>query len=138
MGVMEKCTFCVQRIRQVKSAFKDGGNFTRTVPSEVWESVPACVEACPSQALTFGNLKDENSKVSKAKKSGRAYWPLADLNTFPAVTYLAKASFHDDPQSHHGGGHAGEQGGGHEAKAGHEAGGAAGHGNPAKETPSGH
>ncbi|HMV65697.1 MAG TPA: 4Fe-4S dicluster domain-containing protein [Myxococcota bacterium] len=121
MGVMEKCTFCVQRIRQVKSAFKDGGNFTRVVPSEVWESVPACVEACPSQALTFGNLKDENSKVSKARKSARAYWPLEDLNTFPAVTYLAKASFHDDPQAHHGGGH----------EAGHEAA-SEGHGsNPA-------
>jgi molybdopterin-containing oxidoreductase family iron-sulfur binding subunit len=111
MGVMEKCTFCVQRIRSVKSAFKNDGNFTRTVPSEVWESVPACVEACPSQALVFGNLKDEKSKVSMSRKSGRTYEPLGDLNVFSAVNYLAKANFHDDPSAHHGGGHGGAAGG---------------------------
>lgn len=122
-GVMEKCTFCVQRLRATKAAFKEGGNFTRTVPSEVWDSVPACVEACPSQALTFGNIKDEESKVGKARKSPRAYWPLEDLNVFSAVTYLAKASFHDDPSAHHGGGH-GEAG--HEAKSEHAGGEAAG------------
>jgi molybdopterin-containing oxidoreductase family iron-sulfur binding subunit len=110
MGVMEKCTFCVQRLRQTKSAYKDGGNFTRTVPHEVWEQVPACAEACPSQALTFGNLNDAESKVAKAKKSGRFYQPLADLNVFSAVNYLAKANFHDDPMSHHGGGHGGGHG----------------------------
>jgi Fe-S-cluster-containing dehydrogenase component/anaerobic selenocysteine-containing dehydrogenase len=127
VGVMEKCTFCVQRLRSTKAAYKDGGNFTRAVPHEVWESVPACVEACPSQALTFGNLKDEESKVSSAKRSPRAYWPLEDLNVFSAVTYLAKASFHDDPSAHHGGGHGGAS---HEAKG--EAGGAAAGGHAAE------
>jgi Fe-S-cluster-containing dehydrogenase component/anaerobic selenocysteine-containing dehydrogenase len=105
MGVMEKCTFCVQRIRQVKSAYRSGGNFTRTVPNEALEQLPACVEACPSQALTFGNLKDEQSVVASSRKSARSYELLPDLNFFPAINYLAKASFHHDPTLHHGGGH---------------------------------
>jgi molybdopterin-containing oxidoreductase family iron-sulfur binding subunit len=110
MGVMEKCTFCIQRIRQVKSAYKDGGNFSAVVPSEVWDQVPACAEACPSQAIWFGNLNDEESNVSKSRLSGRTYEPLGDLNVMSAVNYLAKANFHHDPSAHHGGGH----GGGHD------------------------
>lgn len=113
MGVMEKCTFCVQRIRQVKSAFKDGGNFTAVVPSDVWEQVPACAEACPSQALTFGNLKEEGAVVHETKKSGRYYQPLGDLNVFSAVNYLAKANFHIEPPAHHGAGSHGEHADGH-------------------------
>jgi Fe-S-cluster-containing dehydrogenase component/anaerobic selenocysteine-containing dehydrogenase len=116
MGVMEKCTFCVQRIRQVKSAYRDGGHFNATVPSEVWEQVPACVEACPSQALTFGNLNDENGKVAKSRQSGRTYEPLGDLNVFSAVNYLAKANFHFDPTTaHHAGPGAGAHGDEHAA-----------------------
>lgn len=102
MGVMEKCTFCVQRLRQVKSAWKDREGVKATVPSEVWEQVPACAEACPSQAITFGNLRDVESKVSQQTKSGRAYQPLAELNVRSAVTYLAKANFHVEAP-HHGG-----------------------------------
>ncbi len=122
MGVMEKCTFCVQRLRQTKSAYKDGGNFTAKVPSEAWEQVPACVEACPSQAMVFGNLNDAEAKVATAKKSGRAYWPLDELNVHSAVTYLAKANFHVDPTAHHGGGHDGDHAGEHADADGHEMG----------------
>ncbi len=101
MGVMEKCTFCVQRIRRAKSAYRDRG-FTRPVPDQVLEQLPACAEACPSQAITFGNLNDEESGPSKARKSPRTYEPIADVNTYPAVNYLARASFHFELE-HHGG-----------------------------------
>jgi Fe-S-cluster-containing dehydrogenase component/anaerobic selenocysteine-containing dehydrogenase len=115
MGVMEKCTFCVQRIRQVKSAFRDGGNFNATVPNEVLEQLPACAEACPSQALTFGNLNDESGKNALTRKSARNYEPLGDLNVFSAVNYLAKANFHYDPTAHHAGSHGGGHGDEHAA-----------------------
>lgn len=109
MGVMEKCTFCVQRIRRTKSAYRDQG-FLETVPDEALLQLPACAEACPSQALTFGNLVDEHSAVSKHRKSGRAYTPIAEINTFPAVNYLARASFHHDPAAGHGSAAAHEEG----------------------------
>jgi len=92
MGVMEKCTFCVQRIRRTKSAYRDKG-FTNTVPDEALRQLPACADACPSQALTFGNLLDPASIPATSRKSGRSYFPIADTNTFPAVNYLAHASF---------------------------------------------
>jgi Fe-S-cluster-containing dehydrogenase component/anaerobic selenocysteine-containing dehydrogenase len=103
MGVMEKCTFCVQRIRDVKSAYRDAG-FNNKVPDQVLEQLPACAEVCPSQALSFGNLNNEDSAPSKGRKSGRNFEALAELNVMPAVQYLAKGSFHHNP-SHHGGGH---------------------------------
>ena len=131
MGVMEKCTFCVQRIRQVKSAYKDGGNFRATVPDAALAQLPACAEACPSQALTFGNLNDPKSAPSTGRTSARHYEPLADLNVFSAITYLAKANFHK-PLPSHGGGHGGDHAAGHDhdaAGADHDHGGhdAAGH-----------
>ncbi|MEQ1503495.1 MAG: 4Fe-4S dicluster domain-containing protein, partial [Myxococcota bacterium] len=101
MGVMEKCTFCVQRIRRTKSAYRDLG-FTNTVPDDALRQLPACAEACPSQAITFGNLVDPESVPAKTRKSGRSYLALADVNTFPAINYLARASFH--VQRHHAGG----------------------------------
>ncbi len=105
MGVMEKCTFCVQRIRATKSAWKDRHGLTAVVPDAELNKLPACVEACPSQAMTFGNLKDEASLISLARKSARTYEPLKDLNAMSAVNYLAKANFHADPTAdHHGGG----------------------------------
>lgn len=119
MGVMEKCTFCIQRIRRVKSAYRDmgvreNGNYNKTVPYEVWEQMPVCASACPSQAMTFGNLLADEAKVTKDRKSARAYTPLAELNTYPAINYLAKASYHKAPLAHggHGGDH-GAQGDGH-------------------------
>ncbi len=135
MGVMEKCTFCVQRIRQTKSAWKDQEGFSAVVPDEVWQNTPACVEACPSRALTFGNRNDEAAKVTQFAKSGRTYEPLQELNVRSAINYLAKANFHDDPTAgHHGGGHheaghdeahAAGAAHGHDAEGGHHE--AAGH-----------
>jgi Fe-S-cluster-containing dehydrogenase component/anaerobic selenocysteine-containing dehydrogenase len=119
MGVMEKCTFCVQRIRAVKSAYRNV-SFTTTVPDEALQRLPACAEACPSGALTFGNLNDEASAPTATRKSGRSYELFADLHTFPAVNYLGKASFHHTA-AHHGDAAADAGGGEHAAPAGAEA-----------------
>jgi anaerobic selenocysteine-containing dehydrogenase/Fe-S-cluster-containing dehydrogenase component len=85
LGVMEKCTMCIQRIvagkdhaRDEKRAVRDGDIQT------------ACQQTCPTQAITFGNLKDEGSTVSKLTHSPRAYHVLDELGTRPGVTYLRK------------------------------------------------
>jgi molybdopterin-containing oxidoreductase family iron-sulfur binding subunit len=85
-GVMEKCTFCVQRIHVARQAAKDAGR-----PIADGEVVPACAQACPAQAITFGNLRDPASRVSQAGDDAtRGYHALHVLNTRPAITYLAK------------------------------------------------
>ena len=101
MGVMEKCTFCVQRIRNVKDTYRDVG---QVAPDEALVNLPACVAACPSDALTFGNAKDPESTVSKMFNDERAYPRLAELNTKPGVRYLARIS-HSEVETGHGGGH---------------------------------
>jgi len=85
-GVMEKCTFCVQRIRQAKDHAKDDGR-RRIKDGEVQ---PACVQSCPTEALVFGDRKDADSKVSKSISDPRAYHVLEELNTLPSVVYLKK------------------------------------------------
>ncbi|MFK7928836.1 MAG: 4Fe-4S dicluster domain-containing protein [Myxococcota bacterium] len=122
MGVMEKCTFCVQRTRQMKTAYRDKG-FTEAVPDEALRQLPACAEACPTQALTFGNLNDEASVPAQTRKSTRSYVILSEFNTESAVNYLAKASFHVSEPHHgggHGGGHADTHGDDHAGDHGHE------------------
>jgi molybdopterin-containing oxidoreductase family iron-sulfur binding subunit len=88
-GVMEKCSFCIQRIESARQVAKDAGR-----PIADGEITPACVQTCPSQAITFGNLKDEASAASKLAREGqvRAYHALHALNTRPGVTYLAKVA----------------------------------------------
>jgi Fe-S-cluster-containing dehydrogenase component len=85
-GVMEKCTFCVQRIRQAKDHAKDDGR-RRVKDGEVQ---PACVQSCPTEALVFGDRKDVDSKVSKSITDPRAYHVLEELNTLPSIVYLKK------------------------------------------------
>jgi Fe-S-cluster-containing dehydrogenase component len=85
-GVMEKCTFCIQRIRMAKDKAKDDDG-RRVRDGEVQ---PACVQTCPSEALLFGNRKDPESRVSKKMKDPRAYSVLEELNTLPSVVYLKK------------------------------------------------
>ncbi len=83
-GVMEKCTYCVQRIQWGKiEAEKEG----RTLADG--EVVTACQSVCPTEAIVFGNINDPNSRVSKLKAEQRNYSLLADLNTQPRTTYLA-------------------------------------------------
>ncbi|MEO7986599.1 MAG: molybdopterin-dependent oxidoreductase [Gemmatimonadales bacterium] len=84
-GVMEKCTFCIQRIR--------GAQNTAAVESRPLvdgEFTTACAQACPSDAIIFGNVRDPKSRVVAAKLSPRGYHVLEETNVRPAVTYLAK------------------------------------------------
>jgi len=85
-GVMEKCTFCIQRIREAEmTALRENRNLRDG------EVIPACVQTCPTGVYTFGDLKDPNSKVSRIVQSDpRAYQVLAELNTKPAVIYLKR------------------------------------------------
>lgn len=82
-GVMEKCTFCVQRIRKARDHAKDNDRLIQD-----GEVVTACQQACPTSAITFGNIKDENSEVAKKSKSDRVYRVFEQLGTQPAVYYL--------------------------------------------------
>src|SRR6185436_18546201 len=85
-GVMEKCTFCVQRINQAKISAKVEGR-ERVRDGEV---VTACQSACPAQAIRFGDLNDKQSVVAKDAASPRAYRQLEDLNVRSRLSYLAK------------------------------------------------
>ncbi len=84
-GVMEKCTFCVQRIKYVENIAKDENRDVRD-----GEITPACAQACPTEAIVFGDLKDDNSRVSQLSNEARGYKVLSHLNTQPSITYLKK------------------------------------------------
>jgi molybdopterin-containing oxidoreductase family iron-sulfur binding subunit len=83
-GVMEKCSYCIQRIQEVKIKAEKENN-RRIVDGEI---ITACQQACPTQAITFGDLNDPASKVAKFAASKRNYGLLDDLNTRPRTTYL--------------------------------------------------
>jgi molybdopterin-containing oxidoreductase family iron-sulfur binding subunit len=89
-GVMEKCTFCIQRIQQAKIAQKDKAGATGDVIVPTDSFTTACAQACPAGAIVFGNLKDPESRVSKLKKQERDYTVLEMLLTKPRLTYLAR------------------------------------------------
>ncbi|XXY54109.1 TAT-variant-translocated molybdopterin oxidoreductase [Sorangium sp. So ce269] len=85
-GVMEKCTFCVQRINHAKiEAKREGREHVKD-----GEVVTACQGACPTRAIIFGDLNDQQSQVSVTSASPRGYRMLDEINTKPRVTYLAK------------------------------------------------
>ncbi len=126
-GVMEKCTFCVQRIQEAKVSAKvlakDSNHFR--IPADKFTT--ACAQACPTEAITFGDISNPESSVSKVRASERGYRLLEYLNVGSRVWYLArirnpnpkmpdaaKVGAHSKP-SHHGGGH-------HEAKSHHTGG----------------
>ena len=84
-GVMEKCSYCIQRINEARYTAELEGR-----PMKDGDVVTACQAACPTQAITFGDVNDRDSAVSKQKADPRNYAMLAELNTRPRTTYLAK------------------------------------------------
>jgi molybdopterin-containing oxidoreductase family iron-sulfur binding subunit len=82
---MEKCTYCVQRINSAKIASRNEDR-----PIRDGEIQTACETACPTRAITFGDINDTGSRVSELKKDKRSYGILTDLNTRPRTTYLAR------------------------------------------------
>ena len=82
-GVMEKCTFCIQRIQDAQDQAKDEA---RSVQDD--EIQPACAQSCPTQAIVFGDLDDPQSRVSRLAGSGRAFHLMEELGTKPSVVYL--------------------------------------------------
>jgi Fe-S-cluster-containing dehydrogenase component len=92
-GVMEKCTFCIQRIRRARLDVITAGGFHSTdgveqvkIPDGTVQ--PACVQTCPTKALVFGDLSDQESAVAKLARSERRFRLLEDLGTDPVVIYL--------------------------------------------------
>jgi molybdopterin-containing oxidoreductase family iron-sulfur binding subunit len=84
-GVMEKCTYCVQRISAARAEAR-----IENRPIQQGEVVTACQQACPTRAIVFGDVNDPDSGVSRLKRSPRNYALLGELNTQPRTTYLAR------------------------------------------------
>ncbi|HEV3049617.1 MAG TPA: hypothetical protein VGX50_04875, partial [Longimicrobium sp.] len=123
-GVMEKCTFCVQRIHEAE---RNAAAEMR--PVRDGEVVPACVQTCPTEVFVFGNFSDRESAVSHAARSNRGYRALGELNTQPAIVYLSKVTLHEpnngghEPAAEHG-----AAGGGDHGTSDHSEGANTGHG----------
>ena len=89
VGVMEKCTFCVQRIKAGEIQAE-----AENRPVKDGEIQPACVQSCPTRAMVFGDLSDPQSEVSRLAHSNRATKLLDELGTLPKVSYLQRDSWH--------------------------------------------
>jgi MoCo/4Fe-4S cofactor protein with predicted Tat translocation signal len=132
-GVMEKCTYCIQRVHQARQEVKIKGIWndkdqTGPIPDGFFNT--ACQQACPSDAISFGDILDPESRVTKERESGRSYLLLGYLNTRPRTTYMMRVrnpnpairAIEHDPLDHgshdaghddHGGGHGDSHDDGH-------------------------
>ena len=88
-GIMEKCSFCIQRIRRVREDHK-----TQGLPLDTSKVIPACVQTCPTGALVFGDLHDPENPVAQVARSPRAFVLLEDLGTEPSIQYLKRGESH--------------------------------------------
>jgi molybdopterin-containing oxidoreductase family iron-sulfur binding subunit len=95
-GIMEKCTFCVQRIREGKDRAKDEGRKVRDLEVKV-----ACQQTCPTDAIVFGDINDQGAVVTKNRGDLRAFRVLEALNTVPAISYLSKVRNKEGGRAHH-------------------------------------
>ncbi|HEY7117168.1 MAG TPA: TAT-variant-translocated molybdopterin oxidoreductase [Tepidisphaeraceae bacterium] len=93
-GVMEKCTYCTQRIQRTKIARRNAGEDVRD-----GDIITACQQACPTQAIVFGDLRDRSSRVVALQNNPRSYDVLGELNTRPRTRHLAKLRNRDEAQS---------------------------------------
>ncbi|HEX8392747.1 MAG TPA: molybdopterin dinucleotide binding domain-containing protein [Longimicrobium sp.] len=115
-GVMEKCTFCVQRIHEAE---RNAASEARAVRDG--EVVPACVQTCPTEVFVFGNIADPTTAVAQAARSNRGFRALGELNTQPAIVYLKKVTLHEPRNGGHDAPPAAKGGGTeHQPQEGHE------------------
>jgi len=99
-GVMEKCSFCVQRLMAAKTTAKNEGRELKD-----GEALPACMQSCPAQAIVFGDVQDPDSRISRVMRDPKRFLVLGELGIGPAVSYLTKirnVATEATPGGHHG------------------------------------
>ncbi len=91
-GVMEKCTFCVQRLQDGKLKAKKESRPLRTGANNEWDVKTACQQACPADAIVFGNINDKNSAIAQHRRNNsyRTFYVIEQIHTLPNINYLAK------------------------------------------------
>jgi Fe-S-cluster-containing dehydrogenase component len=97
-GIMEKCTFCLQRIRRVEDRAREEARDVRDL-----EVQPACAQSCPTRAIAFGDKSNPDSAVAQLFRSPRAELPLEELGTGPRVAYLKEGEWSGKPESSNSG-----------------------------------
>jgi len=101
-GVMEKCSFCVQRLQEGKLTAKRENRPLKSGENNEWDVRTACQQSCPSDCIVFGNVNDPNSAISKVRRENplRLFYSLEQLHVMPNVNYLAKVRNRDEVSAH--------------------------------------